>query len=201
MKKKTILTLLISCLSLFVLAQASSKLDENNGFKDYKFGDKLKGYLKMKKFSDSYFVNDQNVLRIPAKDLSIGDIPVKYVDLYFIDSLLSKIEVFLPVQYNNDLLTACKNVFGTPDSMHYKSDTSGKKEDIPDMIVSETYWHGAEIKLSFSDLSKKFYTTPEKDSPLYKKLTVKLVYELKNYQELLAKKKDVIIETKTKSDF
>ncbi len=189
------------CFNLTVIAQNGSKLDENNGFKTYKFGDKLKPYLNLKSYSDNNIINNQHVLRIPGKDLMVGDLPVKYIDLYFIDDSLAKIEVFFIVKYNEDLIAACKNVFGTPDSTHYKTDTTGTNENVSAMIPKDCYWHGHNINLTYSDLSNKYYNNNQKDSPIYKKLTVSLVYKLNSYESLIDVKKEEIKEVQKKSDF
>jgi len=201
MKRINLLILLSLFCSLSIIAQSGSKLDDNNGFKTFKFGEKIKPYLNLKSFSDNYMLNDQHVLRIPGKDLSVGDIPVKCIDLYFIGDSLCKIEVFFKVMNNEELIAACKNVFGNPDSVHYKNDSSGEGENISAMIIKECYWHGRDINLTYSDLSNRYYTIPQKDSPIYKKLTVSLVYKLNNYEQLIASKKEEIIETQKKADF
>ena len=201
MNKSLLIILICACLMLSVNAQNGSKLDENNGFKTYKFGDKLKPFLILKTFSDNNIINNEHVLRIPGKDLMVGDIPVKCLDLYFIDDSLAKIEVFFNVKYNEDLITACKNVFGAPDSSHYKTDTTGSNESISAMIVKECYWHGKDINLTYSDLSNRFYNNAQKDSPIYKRLTVSLAYKLNSYESLIDVKKEEIKEVQKKSDF
>ena len=201
MKKTYLIILSLLTISLSILAQSGSKLDENNGFKTFKFGDKIKTYLDQKAFSDNYILNEQHVIRIPGKDMTVGDIPIKCIDLYFIDDSLCKIEVLFKVMYNEELIAACKNVFGPADSTHYKNDSTGANENISAMIVKESYWHGKNINLSYVDLSNRYYTIPEKDSKIYKKLTVSLIYKLNTYQELLNSKKEVIIETQKKADF
>ncbi len=201
MKKTHLLILILTIASLSIIAQGGTKLDENNGFKTYKFGEKLKPYLNMKTFSDNYILNDQHVLRFPGKDLTVGDLPVKCIDLYFIGDSLCKIEVFFMVMYNEELISACKNVFGAPDSTHYKTDTSGEKENISAMIVKECFWSGKNINLTYSDLSNRYYTIPEKDSKIYKKLTVSMIYKLNSYGDLIKTKKEEVIETQKKADF
>ena len=201
MKSTFTLIVMLVFMSLAAVSQNGSKLDENNGFKTFKFGDKIKPYLAQKAFSDNYILNEQHVLRIPGKDMMVGDIPIKCIDLYFINDSLCKIEVFFKVMYNEELIAACKNVFGAPDSTHYKSDTTGTNENLSPMIVSECFWNGKKINLTYVDLSNRFYSIPEKDKPIYKKLTVSMVYQLNNYQELLNNKKETIIETQKKVDF
>ncbi len=192
---------MILSFGISLIAQTGgAKLDENNGFKSFKFGEKLQPYLNLKSFSDNYIVNDQHVLRIPGKDLTVGDIPVKCVDLYFIGDSLCKIEVFFKVQYNEELIGACNNVFGKADSVHYKTDSTEVKE-VPGMIVKESYWHGKEINLTYSDQSNRYYSIPQKDSPIYKRLTVSLVYKLNSYESLIGIKKEEVKETQKKSDF
>jgi hypothetical protein len=201
MNKNFLLILMSVCLAISVMAQSGTKLDENNGFKTYKFGDKLKPYLALRTFSDNNIINNQHVLRIPGKDLTVGDIPVKCLDLYFIDDSLAKIEVFFNVKYNEDIIAAVKNVFGAPDSSHFKNDTTGEKENISAMIAKECYWHGKNINLSYSDLSNRFYNNAQKDSPIYKRLTVSLVYKLNSYENLVEGKKEEVKEVQKKSDF
>lgn len=184
MKARYILILMLVALSTSIMAQDSTKVDENNGFKYYKFGDKLIQYLSAKSFSDFYFVNDQHVVKIPGGNNSIGTIPVKWVNLYFIDSLLSKIEVVVSNENNVELVKACRRVFGDPDTVKYKDDVEGS---LPDKVEKECFWHGKNIYLYYKDMNKKELSSEEQKYRNANKLSVSLVYQLKDYEELLKK--------------
>jgi len=195
MKARYILTLFLAAISFTILAQDSTKVDENNGFKYYKFGDNLIQYLSAKSFSDFYFVNYQHVVKIPGGDNSIGTIPVKWVNLYFIDSLLSKIEVVVSNENSVELMKACRRVFGEPDTTKYKDDNSGSSGD---KVEKECFWHGKNVYLFYKDLNKKELSSEEQKFRNAGKLSVSLVYQLKNYDELL-KKQGLPQQTKTEN--
>jgi hypothetical protein len=107
---KTIFLIAAACLLAFSFsfAQTAKKVDENNGFKKYKLGSRYQLVYgsKMKQADGS------DLVKVPAMNEKIGDIPCTSIDLVYISDVLSRIIVHFEPQQNAKLLEACKSSFG-----------------------------------------------------------------------------------------
>jgi hypothetical protein len=158
--KNIMLTITILGISSVSNAQNLTALDENNGFQNYKFG------MKMSQFQNCDFrtVEDGGAERCTVRRVHyIGDIETRYINLYFVDSKLSKIEIDLETKYNRQLLNAVQSAFGPPEK---------KPDDYYYSVNRTEYWRADKITLiyryRFHDLSS----------------TLRLTYLLKNYLDL-----------------
>src|SRR5436190_3474839 len=101
----------ISCFSVGILmilnlhAQSLKSLDDNNGFKKYKLGSKFILGLGVKHKDEDGA--DQIVIDYGKE--TIGDIPVKTIELYYLRDTLAKIIVRVSPEYYAKLIEACKN--------------------------------------------------------------------------------------------
>jgi hypothetical protein len=84
-------------------------------------------------------------LRITRKEY-IGDIPVKGIELFFVDNKLSKVEVFFDLSYSQNLFDACKSAFGEPTGNNIPKDNSMRF-----LNSSERhYWEAQKVRLTHS---------------------------------------------------
>ena len=91
-------------------AQSLKSLDENNGFKKYKLGSKfVLGYGVKHKDADG-----ADKIVIDYLKETIGDIPVKAVELYYLRDTLAKIIVKVSPEYYAKHIDAVRSSFGHP---------------------------------------------------------------------------------------
>jgi hypothetical protein len=118
-------------------SQSIAALDNNNGFKHFKFG------MHKSSFGERQFYTVENggAERCVITGIeSIGDIKVKDVELYFVEGYLAKIIVNIP--YGSSLFDACVSAFGQPSRPCFRSDyVEGE--------TRECEWIGNKVKLHF----------------------------------------------------
>lgn len=165
-----------------LLSQKIAALDNNFGFKEYRFN------MQKSQFNHEHFESVENggaeKCSVTPKN-QVGDIPVNDIELFFIDDKLAKIVVYFENNFNENLLYACRSAFGTP--------TGNKKLDKmlfdwkSDVIILEHYWDAQKVRLTHSyDRYNTSY--PE----------LKLIFALKDYQQLQERYKS---QKYTSSDF
>src|SRR5436190_1172508 len=120
-----------SCLLIGVLAtlnmqsQSLKNLEDNNGFKKYKLGSKFVLGLGVKHRDEE---GADKIVIDYAKE-TIGDIPVKAVELYYLKDTLAKIIVQVSPEYYEKLIDACKSSFGQP-TKDISNNEKGKFDNI-----------------------------------------------------------------------
>ncbi len=162
-------------------AQSVKNLDQNNGFKKYKLGSKfVVGYgIKYKDEEGA----DRIVIDY-AKE-SIGDIPVKTIELYYLRDTLAKIIVRVSPEYYEKLLDACKDGFGQPT----QDISSNQKVNKDTAAVSVNYykddyiWKASRLRMEY------YYSYPKLSGGAYGNKSLYLAYALNDYWQRLQRVK------------
>lgn len=114
-----------------IYSQSIKNLEDNNGFKKYKLGSKFVLGIGIKnKDADGA----DRVIIDYAKE-SIGDIPVKATELYYLKDTLSKIIVRISPEYYEKLIDAMRNSFGPA-----TQDVSNNEKINKDSSVNVNYY-------------------------------------------------------------
>lgn len=193
---KIILTFFFVGICTVANAQNLRALDNNNGFQNYKFG------MNMDQFKNCEFetVEDGDAERCTINRVhKIGDIEARNVELYFIDSNLSKITVnFSSGELSSNLLNAIEAAFGKytdrKNFPEYSESFGGYTEllgSYNQFSPNETIWTGNKVIL------KHKFLQPIGTIGL-READVTLEFTLKNYQEL---KKEYRSKKYTPRDF
>lgn len=178
--KYAVLCLLVAGLSVtFLNAQSLKSLDDNNGFKKYKLGSKfvIGQGVKAKDVDGSDRVN------VGYVNETIGDIPVKAIELYYAKDTLGKIIVRISPEYYEKLIGMLKSAFGQP-----TQDFTSNEKINPDSSASVNYykndfqWKTARMRLNY------IYTFP-KTAGAYGIKELYLVYALNDYGQRLNRSK------------
>ena len=173
---------LISCLlaGLFVAssmqAQSLKNLEDNNGFKKYKLGSKFVLGLGVKHKDEE---GADKIVVDYAKE-TIGDIPVKAIELYYLKDTLAKIIVQVSPEYYEKLIDACKSSFGQPtkdisNNEKVKFDSTGS----PNYYKDNYMWKATRLRMEY------FYLYPKMGSGAYGTRTLYLNYILNDYGQRL----------------
>jgi hypothetical protein len=169
--------LLISLFTISSLkAQSLKSLEDNNGFKKYKLASKfvLGQGIKNKDAEGA------DKIVIDYANETIGDIPVKTIELYYLKDTLAKIIVKVPSEYYQKLAEALKNSFGQP-----TQDFSNNEKVKLDSTVSANYykdnflWKATRIRLEY------LYTYPKNSGGAYGAKNLQLIYSLNDYGQRL----------------
>jgi hypothetical protein len=177
--------LFFSVLSIAILpisvahGQSLKGLDDNNGFKKYKLGAKfvIGQGVKTKDPEGSDKVN------VGYVNETIGDIPVKAIELYYARDSLGKIIVRISPEYYEKLLVALKGAFGQPT----QNFTSNEKVN-PDSSASVNFykddfqWKTNRLRLNY------VYAYP-KTAGAYGIKELYLVYALNDFGQRLNRAK------------
>ena len=178
--KKTLFC--ISCLLAGVLvisniqAQSLKNLEDNNGFKKYKLGSKFVLGLGVKHKDEE----GADKIVIDYANETIGDIPVKTIELYYLKDTLAKIIVQVSPEYYEKLIDACKSSFGQP-----TKDISNNEKVKLDNNASDTYykdnyiWKATRLRMEY------FYLYPKISSGAYGAKNLYLTYILNDYGQRL----------------
>lgn len=157
-------------------AQSLKSLEDNNGFKKYKLGSKfVMGYGIKNKDADGA---DKIVMDYMKE--TIGDIPVRTIELYYLKDTLAKIIVKISPEYYAKLIDALKNSFGQP-----TQDISSNEKVNVDSTVSANYykdnylWKASRIRLEY------FYSYPKTTGGAYGAKNLYLAYSLNDYGQRL----------------
>jgi len=174
----------ISCLLVGLViisnlqAQSLKSLEENNGFKKYKLSSKFVLGLGVKhKDTDGA---DKIVIDYTKE--TIGDIPVKSIELYYLKDTLAKIIVNVSPEYYEKLIDACKNGFGQPT----KDFSSNEKVKFDSTVATNYYkdnyiWKATRLRLEY------YYLYPKITSGGYGTRTLYLTYVLNDYGQRVAR--------------
>jgi len=153
-------------------AQSLKNLDENNGFKKYKLGSKfVMGYgVKHKD------VDGADKIVIDYLKETIGDIPVKAVELYYLKDTLAKIIVKVSPEYHEKLIEAVKGSFGPPT----QDISSNEKANFdtafsPNLYKDDYLWKTNRLRLEY------FYSYPKISGGAYGIKSLYLAYVLNDY--------------------
>jgi hypothetical protein len=157
-------------------AQSLKNLEDNNGFKKYKLGSKFILGLGVKHRDEE---GADKIVVDYAKE-TIGDIPVKAVELYYLKDTLAKIIVQVSPEYYEKLIDACKSSFGQP-----TKDISNNEKVKFDSTSYENYykdnyvWKAPRLRMEY------FYLYPKMGSGAYGTRTLNLTYILNDYGQRL----------------
>jgi hypothetical protein len=111
---------------------------------------------------------------------TIGDIPVKTIELYYLKDTLAKIIVKISPEYYERLINAVKNSFGQP-----TQDISSNEKVNADSSVSGNYykdnylWKTPRLRLEY------YYSYPRISGGAYGAKSLYLVYALNDYGQRL----------------
>lgn len=161
-----------------IQAQSLKNLEDNYGFKKYKLGSKFVLGLGVKNKDPE---GADKIVIDYAKE-TIGDIPVKTIELYYLKDTLAKIIVNVSPEYYEKLLAACKNGFGQP-----TKDFSVNEKAKFDSTVSPNYykdnyiWKANRLRLEY------YYLYPKITSGAYGTRTLYLTYILNDYGQRVAR--------------
>ena len=153
-------------------AQSLKNLDENNGFKKYKLGSKfVMGYGVKHKDTDG-----ADKIVIDYLKETIGDIPVKAVELYYLRDTLAKIIVKVSPEYHEKLIDAVKSSFGPPT----QDISSNEKANFdttfsPNLYKDDYLWKTSRLRLEY------FYSYPKISGGAYGIKSLYLAYVLNDY--------------------
>ena len=185
MKKILLPCLLIaaSVFSLTVRAQGLKALETNNGFKNYKLGSKYTSLYGVKgKDEDGA---DKVVINY-TKD-KIGEIPVRLIELFYLNDTLAKILVHVSPENNQKLIEACKSSFGQPTTdlsdneatRKAKNDNSNSGNSYRDQYI----WKPKKFNMEY------FYLYPKISGNAYIPRQLYLNYSLNDYAQRLKRAK------------
>ena len=173
----------ISCLLTGVLvtsnmqAQSLKNLEDNNGFKKYKLGSKLVLGLGVK-YKDA---EGADKIVIDYAKESIGDIPVKTIELYYLKDTLAKIIVQISPEYYEKLIAACKSSFGQPT----KDISNNEKVKFDSTASNNTYYKDNYVWKTTRLRMEYFYLYPKISSGAYGTRNLYLTYILNDYGQRL----------------
>ena len=157
-------------------AQNLKSLEENNGFKKYKLGSKFAVGTGVKNKDE----DGADKVVIDYANETIGDIPVKAIELYYLKDTLAKIVVKLPPNYYAKLIDAVKNSFGSP-----TQDISSNEKVTLDSMVSPNYYKDNYIWKTGRLRMEYLYTYPKVSSGAYGIKNLQLAYVLNDYGQRL----------------
>lgn len=154
-------------------AQSLKNLEDNNGFKKYKLGSPYVIGMGVKGKAE----DGADRIVIDYLQETIGDIPVRTIELFYLRDTLSKIIVRVPAENYEKLLGACKNSFGLPTGN--LSDNEGTRKSggstAPVSLYRDQYvWNTKKISLEY------FYLYPVVSGG-YGTRELRLTYTLGDY--------------------
>jgi hypothetical protein len=170
-----------------VKAQSLKSLEDNNGFKKYKLASKFVLGLGIKNKD----AEGADKIVIDYANETIGDIPVRSIELYYLKDTLAKIIVKVPPEYYEKLNEALRNSFGQP-----TQDFSKNEKVNFDTAFSANYykddflWKATRIRLQY------LYTYPKASGGGYGAKNLQLVYSLNDYGQRLQRAKKGVSSAK-----
>jgi len=167
----------ISILTIPTLrAQSLKSLDENNGFKKYKLGSKfVMGYGVKQKDEEG-----ADRIVIDYANETIGDIPVKAIELYYLRDTLAKIIVRILPNYYAKLIDAVKNSFGSPTQDISSNEKVSLDTTVSPNLYKDNYlWKTNRLRMEY------FYSYPKVSTGAYGTKNLYLVYALNDYGQRL----------------
>ncbi len=143
--KPILLTLLSMTAYVYVYSQDISELDRRNGFKSIRLGshiDSIKGaefkkdFIERKEFPAKLYQTEHPEYK------SIGEVPIKKVELYTYSSLIYEIHIYL--QKDPRVMQGLEKAFGP--SVH-------------SMRMNAYYWKGENLSLIYEGEGKQIHLT------------------------------------------
>jgi len=177
--KYTLLSIYLLCLiASSVTGQSLKSLDDNNGFKKYKLGSKfvLGQGVKTKDPEGSDKVN------VGYVNESIGDIPVKAIELFYARDTLGKIIVRISPEYYEKLLEALNGAFGKPTQNFTTNEKNPDSSASVNFYKNDFLWKTNRLRLEY------VYAYP-KTAGAYGIKELYLVYALNDYGQRLNRSK------------
>jgi len=183
MKYSIIRLLLVAAAGMFIIpgmnGQGLKTLENNNGFKHYKLKSRYTSVYGMK-YKDP---GGADKVVVNYTEEKIGDIPVRKIELYYLNDTLAKIKVdILPYNYEK-LLNACQSNFGTPTadlSVNNKSLQKDSSLQIAGNTFLDRYqWKASKLTLEYNYIYPKISSDPYSVKELF------LVYSLRDYDARL----------------
>ena len=176
MKSSSFLRTCFSAMAILILtnlkAQSLKSLDENNGFKKYKLGSKfVLGYGVKHKDADG-----ADKIVIDYLKETIGDIPVKAVELYYLKDTVAKIIVKVSPEYHEKLIEAVKSSFGPPtQDISNNAKANFDSTFNPNLYKDDYLWKTNRLRLEY------FYSYPKISGGAYGNKSLYLAYVLNDY--------------------
>ena len=159
-----------------IQAQSLKNLEDNNGFKKYKLGSKFVLGLGVKNKD----AEGADKIVIDYAKESIGDIPVKTIELYYLKDTLAKIIVQVPPEYYEKLINACKSSFGQPTKDISYNEKVKLDSTAPINYYKDNYiWKATRMRMEY------FYLYPKVSTGGYGTRTLNLTYILNDYGQRL----------------
>ena len=180
MKSSVFHRICFSAVALLIMAsldaQSLKSLEENNGFKKYKLGSKfVLGYGVKHKEPDG-----ADKIVIDYLKETIGDIPVKAVELYYLRDTLAKIIVKVSPEYYAKLIDAVKSSFGPPSQdISNNEKTNFDTTFSPHLYKDDYLWKANRLRLEY------FYSYPKISGGAYGAKNLYLAYTLNDYGQRL----------------
>jgi hypothetical protein len=159
--------------------QSLKSLDDNNGFKKHKLGSKfvIGQGVKARDPEGSDKVN------VGYVNESIGDIPVKAIELYYAKDTLGKIIVRISPEHYERLLNALKGAFGQPTQNFTSNDKVNRDSSASVNFYKDDFqWKTNRLRLNY------VYAYP-KTAGAYGIRELYLVYALNDYGQRLNRAK------------
>ena len=169
--------LLITLFSLTTSkAQSLKSLEDNNGFKKYKLASKFVLGLGIKNKD----AEGADKIVIDYANETIGDIPVKSIELYYLKDTLAKIIVKVPPEFYEKLIDALKNSFGQPTQDFSKNEKVNFDSTSSANYYKDNFlWKATRIRLEY------LYTYPKASGGGYGAKNLQLVYSMNDYGQRL----------------
>lgn len=155
-----------------IYSQSLKNLEGNNGFKKYKLGSKFVLGLGIKNKDED---GADKIVIDYAKE-SIGDIPVKAIELYYLKDTLSKIIVRISPEYYEKLIDALRNSFGPA-----TQDVSNNEKINKDSSVNVNYYKNELIWKTNRFRLHYYYSYPKSVGGAYGIKELHLTYIFNDY--------------------
>jgi hypothetical protein len=185
--KKLLLPFLLIALPAFSItahAQNLKTLETNNGFKNHKLGSKYTSLYGVKSKDE----DGAEKVVIPYTTDKIGEIPVRRIELFYLNDTLAKILVHVSPENYTKLAEACKSSFGPPTAdlsdneatRKAKNETANASNNYKDQFI----WKPKKFSMEY------FYTYPKVNGSAYSARELYLNYSLNDYTQRLNRVKN-----------
>lgn len=169
---------LVLLISVATFSQSTKNLDNNNGFKDFKLGSKYTSLYGVKSKDES----GADKVAVSFTQEKIGDIPVKTIELFYLNDALARIVVRVSPENHAKLLEACKSIFGA--SSEDLCDNKATEENTGVSIPGNNYkdrflWKGKLLTLEY------FYSYPKISGGANQVKDLHLQYSINDYENKL----------------
>ena len=161
-------------------SQSLKSLDDNNGFKKYKLGSRFVVGMGIKHKDEE---GADKVVIDYAKE-TIGDIPVKAIELYYLKDTLSRIIVRVSPEYHEKLIEACKSSFGPPtQDISNNAKTNFDSTFSGNLYKDDFIWKAKRLRMEY------YYSYPKVSTGAYGIKSLYLAYVINDYAQRLQRVK------------